>query len=234
MTTTTRDKILARLRAANVHDSVAAPEPESEAMPTPTPNPAAYYAQRMSEDLATRVARLALNLSNAMAEVHRTSAMALSTDLVKVIHDKGLKTVAVGPEILARPDLCVPLQNACTLLSVTTPHATQSALFNEADAGLTLSHAAIADTGSIVLWSGAASPRLLSLVPPIHMVVVDARRTYDTLFDLLEREAPGQNLPTNMVLVSSPSKTADIQQTLAYGAHGPKQLVVMLVEETTP
>ena len=40
-----------------------------------------------------------------------------------------------------------------------------------------------------------------------------------------------KSLPTNVVLVSSPSKTADIQQTLAYGAHGPKQLVVLLVED---
>ena len=208
-----------------MRDTLAAPDVD--------PNPAAYYAQRMSEDLPTRVARLALNLSNAMAEVHRISATELSSALVTVIRDKGLKTVAVGPEILARADLCEPLREVCSLLSVTTPHATQPALFNQADAGLTLSYAAIAETGTIVLWSGAASPRLLSLVPPIHIVVVDARRTYDTLFDLLEREVAGQTLPTNVVLVSSPSKTADIQQTLAYGAHGPKQLVVMLVEEAT-
>jgi L-lactate dehydrogenase complex protein LldG len=40
-----------------------------------------------------------------------------------------------------------------------------------------------------------------------------------------------QGLPTNALLVSGPSKTADIQQTLAYGAHGPKELVVLLIEE---
>jgi L-lactate dehydrogenase complex protein LldG len=38
-------------------------------------------------------------------------------------------------------------------------------------------------------------------------------------------------MPTNLLLVSGPSKTADIQQTLAYGAHGPKELVVVLVDD---
>jgi L-lactate dehydrogenase complex protein LldG len=45
------------------------------------------------------------------------------------------------------------------------------------------------------------------------------------------REDWSAGLPTNVILISSPSKTADIQQTLAYGAHGPKQLVVVMVED---
>jgi L-lactate dehydrogenase complex protein LldG len=72
---------------------------------------------------------------------------------------------------------------------------------------------------------------LLSLVPPVHIVVVDAHQVVGTLFDLMQQQGWSEGMPTNVVLVSSPSKTADIQQTLAYGAHGPKQLVVMLVED---
>ena len=52
---------------------------------------------------------------------------------------------------------------------------------------------------------------------------------YDTFHHALAGENLAQNMPTNVVLVSGPSKTADIQLTLAYGAHGPRDLVVLAV-----
>ena len=213
-----REKILARLRAA---------KPEL----VPLPDVGAYYATRTHEDLETRVERLALNLKNAMAEVHRTTVGTLAADLSALVREKGFGMVAIGPEVVTDSGLSTVLGKICTLLPVITPRNDEPALFNQVDAGLTLSHAAIAETGTIVLWCGPQSPRLLSLVPPVHIAVVDTRRTYDSLFDLMRHEHWAQGLPTNVVLVSSPSKTADIQQTLAYGAHGPKQLIVMLVED---
>jgi L-lactate dehydrogenase complex protein LldG len=215
---TSRHRILQRLRAAPTQEVVV-------------PNLAAFYDQRPREDLATRVERLALNLKNAMAEVHRTTPASLATDLTKVIQDKSLSQIAVGGELLARQDLCDRIQTVCALRPVQSVHSEQRVLFEEADAGLTLSYASIAETGTIVLRSSPQSPRLLSLVPPVHIAIVDTQRLYDTLFDLMHQEGWSEGLPTNVILVSSPSKTADIQQTLAYGAHGPKQLVVMLVED---
>ena len=212
-----RERILQKLRAAPT-------------MPADTPQPAAFYDQRPREDLATKVERLTLNLKNSMAEIHRTTPQGLVTALTKVIQDKSLNRVAIGNELLVRQDLCDSVQGVCTLHPVQSAHTEQRALFEEVDAGLTLSHAAIAETGTLVLMSSAQAPRLLSLVPPIHIVIVDASHVYDTLFDLIRQESWAQGLPTNVILVSGPSKTADIQQTLAYGAHGPKQLVVMLVE----
>ena len=95
---------------------------------------------------------------------------------------------------------------------------------------MTLSHAAIAQTGSIVFRSASQSPRMLSLVPPVHIAIVDAQRTFSTLHELMHQERWADSMPTNMILVSSPSKTADIEETMAYGAHGPMELVVILVE----
>ena len=215
---TSRHRILQRLRAAPTQEVAA-------------PNPAVFYDQRPREDLPTRVERLALNLKNAMAEVYRTTPASLATDLTKVIQDKSLSQIAVGGELLARQDLCDRIQTVCALRPVQSLHSEQRVLFEEADAGLTLSYASIAETGTIVLRSSPQSPRLLSLVPPVHIAIVDTHRLYDTLFDLMHQEGWSEGLPTNVILVSSPSKTADIQQTLAYGAHGPKQLVVMLVED---
>ena len=217
MVQSARSVILQRLRAAPTQ-MVSAPDF------------AAYVDQQPREDRAARVERLARNLKNAMAEVHRTTPQALDDDLATVIAEKSLNKIAVGGEVLARPALCERIQSVCALHPVQSVHTEQRALFDQVDAGLTLSHASIAETGTIVLRSGPQAPRLLSLVPPVHMVIVDAQQVYDTLFDLMQQEDWGQGLPTNVILVSSPSKTADIQQTLAYGAHGPKQLVVMLVE----
>ena len=68
----------------------------------------------------------------------------------------------------------------------------------------------------------------MSLAPPIHIVLLDSHTIHATLFEAMQTERWAAGLPTNALLISSPSKTADIQQTLAYGAHGPKELVVLL------
>ena len=69
----------------------------------------------------------------------------------------------------------------------------------------------------------------MSLVPPVHFVLLDAAAIYDNLLAAMTAERWADGLPTNALLISGPSKTADIQQTLAYGAHGPKELIVLLM-----
>lgn len=104
-------------------------------------------------------------------------------------------------------------------------------LFNEVDAGLTSSYAAIATTGTIVLYPGADEPRSLSLVPPCHIVIVREETLYNDFTEAMNAQDWQSDMPTNMVLVSGPSKTADIQQTLAYGAHGPRDLIVLFIRK---
>ena len=102
-------------------------------------------------------------------------------------------------------------------------------LFNKCPAALSSSRCSIAATGSIVLWPDENEPRSLSLVPPVHFVIVDANKLHADFTRLIVAEKWQNKLPTNVVLISGPSKTADIQQTLAYGAHGPKALIVLLL-----
>ena len=102
-------------------------------------------------------------------------------------------------------------------------------LFNHTPASITCAHSAIAATGSIVLWPTEQEPRSLSLVPPVHIVVVEEKTLHQDFSSLIKAQHWQNKMPTNIVLVSGPSKTADIQQTLAYGAHGPKELIVLLV-----
>ncbi|MDO8420476.1 MAG: lactate utilization protein C [Rubrivivax sp.] len=104
-------------------------------------------------------------------------------------------------------------------------------LFDAIDAGVTATEGGIADTGTLVLRPGAHEPRTLSLVPAVHVAVLLASRLYAGLPAALSALSPPDDMPTNLLLVSGPSKTADIQQTLAYGAHGPKELVIVLVDD---
>jgi L-lactate dehydrogenase complex protein LldG len=69
---------------------------------------------------------------------------------------------------------------------------------------------------------------LISLVPGIHFVLLDVNSIYADLHDAMLAQGWSSRMPTNALLVCGPSKTADIQQTLAYGAHGPKELVVLM------
>lgn len=105
----------------------------------------------------------------------------------------------------------------------------KEALFNDYPAAISSSRCAIAATGSIVLWPDENEPRTLSLVPPVHIVIVDANSLYADFNTLIKDQQWQSQLPTNVILISGPSKTADIQQTLAYGAHGPKELIVLLL-----
>ena len=104
-------------------------------------------------------------------------------------------------------------------------------LFRQIDAGLTVAECGLADTGVLALKSTPRQPRTLSLVPPVNFCLINVNRLYANMAGALAGEGWAAAMPTNLIFVSGPSKTADIQQTLAYGAHGPKELIVILVEE---
>ena len=105
-------------------------------------------------------------------------------------------------------------------------------LFDTIDAGVTAARAGIADTGTLLLRPGPDEPRTLSLVPPLHVAVLRASDLFASLpAAIAAQDLATTGMPTNLVLVTGPSKTADIQQVLAFGAHGPKALVIVLVND---
>ena len=103
-------------------------------------------------------------------------------------------------------------------------------LFHEIDFSITGSLAGLAESGSLVLWPDTAEPRLMSLVPPLHIALLDADRLFENFAQLIDQEDWRAGMPTNALLISGPSKTADIEQTLAFGIHGPKQLITLILE----
>lgn len=95
--------------------------------------------------------------------------------------------------------------------------------------GITGAHAALADTGSVVLLHGEGRPRLASLLPPIHVALVTVDRLRATLGALWHEEPEMLRQSANVVLVTGPSRTADIEMTLTRGVHGPRIVHVVFI-----
>jgi len=97
-----------------------------------------------------------------------------------------------------------------------------------------VSHAfgAAAESGTLMLVSGPDNPTTLNFLPDTHMVVVDAKDVagdYETLWRRLREKFGEGVMPRTVNLVTGPSRSADIEQTLILGAHGPRRLHVMIV-----
>ena len=70
----------------------------------------------------------------------------------------------------------------------------------------------------------------MSLVSPIHTAVLEASELYSTFHEAMKIRNWTSGMPTNALLVSGSSKIADLEQTLAYGVHGPKELIILVIE----
>ncbi len=106
---------------------------------------------------------------------------------------------------------------------------TQKEEIFSADCGISGARGGIADTGSVLLIPSPEEPRLLSLAPPVHLVVVETKDLYPTLGAYLNTGEFQEEPPSNLVLVSGASRTADIELTLTVGVHGPKVFLIALV-----
>ena len=93
---------------------------------------------------------------------------------------------------------------------------------------LTSCIAGVAETGTLVLKSGPSSPTTLNLLPDIHCVLLrkeDVIGGYEDAWDLI-RQA---KLPRTVNFITGPSRSADIEQKLQMGAHGPKRLIIYMI-----
>jgi L-lactate dehydrogenase complex protein LldG len=96
--------------------------------------------------------------------------------------------------------------------------------------------AAVAETGTLMLVSGPETPTTLNFLPDTHIVVVHAGQvvaSYEDGWDLVRARAAGgpESWPRTVNLITGPSRTGDIEQRIQLGAHGPRRLHVVLVED---
>ena len=174
------------------------------------------------------ISKLIQNLQSAKAETYLLSDAELIDWLNEELPKRGINNLLMGASIAKQ--ISKDINDEIEVLKYDDPYESWSEkLFNETDASITTTIGAIAESGSIVLHPTPEEPRLMSLVPDIHIALVYEDTIYETFNQIITDQYWAKNMPTNALLISGPSKTADIEQVLAYGVHGPKELIVLIL-----
>jgi L-lactate dehydrogenase complex protein LldG len=219
MNNAARDKILNRLHAAIKQHPGDAPQVAG--------------APVESLDTAQKIEKLKGLMEAVRTEVHVVKAGEWTGTLKKVMKERSLKTLLFAPETTVGRELQQAWQEEADGLPELVTYAGDIEDFKEQlftiDAAVTSTIGGIAETGVVTLWPDEKEPRLMSLVPPIHIAILKADKIHGTFLEAIEAEAWASKMPTNVVLISGPSKTADIELTLAFGVHGPKELIVLIL-----
>ncbi|MBP1770911.1 MAG: lactate utilization protein [Holophagaceae bacterium] len=217
--TDARTAILGRLRAAD------------GAGPLPVPDTAVL--ERRQWPAAERMVRLRKGMEAVHTEFLEATPATWPAVVRAFCDGAGLKNLLYGPTSEAGKALAAAWAPGGTqLMPYDRPvEAFKHELFTGVDAGFTGTVGGVAETGGLLLMPGPDEPRLMSLVPPVHIALLKASTIHDTFWSAVKALGWGRSLPPNALLISGPSKTADIEQTLAYGVHGPKRLIVVLVDD---
>ena len=221
MRNTSRGHILDRLRSA------------IGGQPADTPEAADLPAESISRD--EKIKKLKALMEAVRTEVHVIENQDWATPLKAILKKRNLKTLLYAPGTPVGDRLQEVWMDKSDDLPELVTYDGQIEAFKEQlfaiDAAITSTIGGIAETGALILWPDEKEPRLMSLVPPIHIAVLEADKIYATFSEAMQAENWARHMPTNAVLISGPSKTADIELTLAFGVHGPKELIVLILHE---
>jgi len=105
----------------------------------------------------------------------------------------------------------------------------QRTLLLACDVGVTSCDLAIAETGTLMMCSGAGHERVASLLPPMHIAIVERQQIVPDLIDAMAT-LKSASLPSNVTLITGPSKTGDIELQLTTGVHGPGKWRVIVIQ----
>jgi L-lactate dehydrogenase complex protein LldG len=157
-------------------------------------------------------------------KMHRAQSLEDARDYVeKVI--AGRKAIASNAAVLRECRI--------TALAGVESGVTNAAHLRELSAtaavGITGTDYALADTGTLVMLASPQEARLISLLPPVHIAIVEYQRLLTGLDELLGILPRPAEQTSSMVLITGPSRTADIEQILVRGVHGPGEIHVVVV-----
>lgn len=187
------------------------------------PAPVYHWAR-----IASPIEQFEVLLTANHAVVFNISETEIEQQIRSIVQERGFRCVLASDRVREQHPNLKQITDALPEGNI---EAWKEFLFNDVEVGITSAICAIATTGTIVMRPGPDEPRSLSLVPPCHIVIVREETLFNDFAEVIHTQSWKNNMPTNMVLVSGPSKTADIQQTLAYGAHGPRELFVLFIRK---
>jgi L-lactate utilization protein LutC len=102
--------------------------------------------------------------------------------------------------------------------------------YYELDLGITGADAGLAESGSFVLSHGDGRPRMASLAPRVHVAILDIKLMHRTLAHWVEQHPEAVGQTANLVIITGPSRTGDIELQLNLGVHGPRNVHVVLTK----
>ena len=221
MSNQTRKQIFDRLHAAQKYAATEAPE--SVCLPVET------------YDKKTKIDQLKSLMEAVRSEVHVVNRQAWVEALKVILKQKEVKALLYAPDTDIGKTLEGEQGEDSNSLPELIPYQQEVENFKDQmfkiDAGITSTQGAIAETGAIIVWPTEKEPRLMSLVPPIHIAVLDADSIFNTFCEAIQTQNWPEKMPSNVLLISGPSKTADIELVLAFGVHGPKEVIVLILDD---
>lgn len=205
-------------------------------LPTASQRAAGPHLPRLpSADLADLFVR---RLTSIDGEVHRVEAGRAGAEIAAVAaRYDGEDFLAWDEEAIGVPGLFALLAaDGRRRLPATVPddpsrRLAQQSGYRELRVGITGADAGLAESGSLVLVSGSERPRMASLIPLAHIAVLRTSQIVRTLPHLIASRPALSDTGSNFVVVTGPSRTADIEFTLTLGVHGPRHLHVVLIDD---
>jgi L-lactate dehydrogenase complex protein LldG len=205
-----RDRILGRVRTAL-----------DDATPEPIPTARIVFPETTEEQ---RIERFFAALEKLGVKTHRAAS---ADDAHRYVEElsSGRPAVASNSPVLSRcgiPDILGVQSRFTSLVNLRQACATASL-------GITGADYALADTGTLVMLSSQEEARMISLLPPVHLAIVPRERLLTGLDELFTVTPKPAARSSSMVLITGPSRTADIEQILVRGVHGPGEVHIVLL-----
>lgn len=227
--TDSRDTVLAAV-ARGVRVGTLPPDGRLEHPGAPPPLDRASDREGM-------IATFTRELEKLMGKVHRAADDAQArARVLELLEARGARRVlAWDDEWLCPAGLGTTLRDAgvvvepCWLPPGGPERTARLKALDDVVVGITGAHGALADTGSIVVVSGPGRGRIASLLPPTHIAVIGADQLSPTLATFLSANPGIADVGSNVVAITGPSRTGDIEGTLVLGVHGPGDLHVVVI-----
>jgi L-lactate dehydrogenase complex protein LldG len=222
-----RDNILARIREAL---QVKAPQPHLQAPLQSTTQPPAgkEWLPDGGESLASSLAILESQLVKLKTILVRVSNEAEAIAAVqKLSAEKNWKQIAYQGH-----PWVTPIAQSLTAHTWQADTDFNKQKLEQCDVSLTSCEAIVAQLGSILVSSQNSGGRALSVLPHAHVVIARTSQVVPDLADAIRqiKECHGQRLPSMLSFITGPSRTGDIERILVLGAHGPKELFLVLID----
>jgi len=183
----------------------------------------------MRDDQTKLYERFKTKLESVSGECYRVNTAIEAGELVcKVMIEKGIKNVALLNASISQKGKFEDLIEEKGI-TVYTDHFRE--VTPEAHAGITQVNYGIAELGTLVQADADVNQRLCSTLVPIHIALISTSNLIPTLKETMATLHGLPEIPGFIGFITGPSRTSDIERVLTIGVHGPKQLVVVFVDE---